>query len=319
MGGRDQDLFAVVTTTPEGFPNQVLHHVVTARPVPAGEYRFNIHVLRPDELICGGWSEFVKNSGGTYLTVTAPAGTLHEAFFDPVDIGTAVGADSSDGVLKPAAFTVGGANTTISSLKWESGTATMTLDPSTSLAGHAVDFIALDGSVSLALSFDDATQGGGGALTWSVASQPWNAGDLLMLRIRSTANDHHAAHGHADTHANGGAHRYSDRHTDPGGDTHAYTDTHGDAYAHADPDAYINAHTYDDRASHRDTHTTCRRPHLLRHRHPMEPLRFVRKLLRRHHHRRRLSDISPWASTHRKRPPTMWREAGSTTTSPISG
>ncbi len=183
MGGRDQDLFAVVTTTPEGFPNQVLHHVVAARPLPAGEYRFNIHVLEPDILICGGWSEFVKNSGGTYLTVTAPPGTLHEAFFDPVDIGTAVGADSSDGVLKPAAFTVGGANTTISSLKWESGTATMTLDPSTSLAGHAVDFIALDGSVSLALSFDDATQGGGGALTWSVASQPWNAGDLLMLRI----------------------------------------------------------------------------------------------------------------------------------------
>ena len=185
MGGRDQDLFAVVTTTPEGFPNQVLHHVVTARPVPAGEYRMNTHVLRPDELICGGWSEFVKNSGGTYLTVTAPAGTLHEAFFDPVDIGTAVGADSSDGVLKPAAFTVGGANTTISSLKWEAGTATMTLSPSTSLAGHAVDFIALDGSVSLALSFDDATRSGG-TLTWSVASQPWQAGDLLMLRIRST-------------------------------------------------------------------------------------------------------------------------------------
>ena len=185
MGGRDQDLFAVVTTTPEGFPNQVLHHVVAARPLPAGEYRMNIHVLRPDELICGGWSEFVKNSGGTYLTVTAPAGTLHEAFFDPVDIGTAVGADSSDGVLKPAAFTVGGANTTISSLKWEAGTATMALDPSASLAGHAIDFIALDGSVSLALSFDDATRSGG-ALTWSVASQPWNAGDLLMLRIRST-------------------------------------------------------------------------------------------------------------------------------------
>ena len=29
--------------------------------------------------------------------------------------------------------------------------------------------------------------------------------------------------------------------------------------------------------------------------------------------------ISFWASTHRKRPPTMWREAGSTITSPISG
>ena len=109
-------------------------------------------------------------------------GTVHEAFFDPVAIGAAVGADASNGVLEPAAFTVGGASATMTSLEWESSTVTMELNPSASLAGHAVDFIALDGSVSLTLSFDDATQSGG-ALTWSVASQPWNAGDLLMLRI----------------------------------------------------------------------------------------------------------------------------------------
>ena len=35
------------------------------------------------------------------------------------------------------------------------------------------------------LTFDDATHGGSGSLTWSVASQPWRAGDLLMLRIRA--------------------------------------------------------------------------------------------------------------------------------------
>ena len=97
-------------------------------------------------------------------------------------IGVAVGTDGTNGVLKPAAFTVGGASATITSLEWESGVVTMTLNPSASLAGHAVDLIALDGSVSLTLSFDDATQSGG-ALTWSVANQPWNAGDLLMLRI----------------------------------------------------------------------------------------------------------------------------------------
>ena len=99
-------------------------------------------------------------------------------------IGAAVGADGTSGVLKPAAFTVGGASATITSLKWESGVVTMTPNPSASLAGHAIDFIALDGSVSLSLSFDDATQSGGGALTWSVANQPWNAGDKLMLRVR---------------------------------------------------------------------------------------------------------------------------------------
>ena len=125
LGGRDKDLFTVVTTTPAGRPDRVLHDVITARPLPVGEYRMNFHVLRPDELICGGWSEFVKNTGGYWVRVTAPTGTLHEAFFDPVAIGAAVGADGSNGVLKPAAFTVGGASATITSLKWEAGVVTM--------------------------------------------------------------------------------------------------------------------------------------------------------------------------------------------------
>ena len=38
------------------------------------------------------------------VTVTAPAGTVHEAFFDPVVIGSGVGADASNGVLEPKAF-----------------------------------------------------------------------------------------------------------------------------------------------------------------------------------------------------------------------
>ena len=118
------------------------------------------------------------------MTATAPPRTVHEVFFDPVAIGAGVGADATNGVLKPAAFTVDGASATITSLKWESGAVTMELNPSAPLAGHAVDFIALDGSVTTTLSFDDATQGGGGALTWSVANQPWNAGDKLMLRVR---------------------------------------------------------------------------------------------------------------------------------------
>ena len=34
----------------------------------------------------------------------------------------------------------------------------MELEPSVSLAGHHADFIALDGSVSLRLDFDDASE-----------------------------------------------------------------------------------------------------------------------------------------------------------------
>ena len=58
----------------------------------------------------------------------------------------------------------------------------MEIDPSTTVKGHAVNLVALDGSVTTTLAFDDATHSGG-TLTWSVATQPWSDGDLLMLRI----------------------------------------------------------------------------------------------------------------------------------------
>ena len=195
LEGRDKDLFTVETTTD---PLPTTHarrndrtltglRISTVRPLPAGDYTF------VSEGRWGGWicrTQFTElerrlNRHTRTVQVTSPHGTVHEAFFDPVAIGAAVGADASNGVLEPAAFTVGGASATMTSLEWESSTVTMELNPSASLAGHAVDFIALDGSVSLTLSFDDATQSGG-ALTWSVASQPWQAGDLLMLRIRPT-------------------------------------------------------------------------------------------------------------------------------------
>ena len=160
---------------------------VTARPLPAGDYVFYPNWLPPSVLICNKDWSIGYNRTIVYLTVAAPGGTLHEAFFDPVAIGAAVGADGSDGVLKPAAFTVGGASATITSLKWESGTVTMALNPTASLAEYAIDFIDVNGTTTLSLSFDDATQSGGGALTWPVASQPWNAGDLLMLRIAPAA------------------------------------------------------------------------------------------------------------------------------------
>ena len=193
LEGSGKDLFTVETTTdpirsagPLGDRTTTGLRISTARPLPAGDYTF------VSEGRWGGWicrTQFTElerrlNRHTRTVNVTSPAGTVHEAFFDPVAIGAAVGADGANGVLKPAAFTVGGASATITSLEWESGVVTMVLNPSASLAGHAVDFIALDGSVSLALSFDDATQSGG-TLTWSVASQPWNDGDLLMLRIRS--------------------------------------------------------------------------------------------------------------------------------------
>ena len=58
------------------------------------------------------------------------------------------------------------------------------LSPHSTLAGHTLDFIALDGSVQLSLKVAEAeADETTGTLTWKVESQPWKAGDKLMLRI----------------------------------------------------------------------------------------------------------------------------------------
>ena len=119
------------------------------------------------------------------VTVTAPAGTLHEAFFDPVTVGTAVKADGSNGVLKPTSFTVGSTSTELTSLEWASNQVVLTLGTHVSLSGQVLDFIALDGSVSLSLSATDATlDSTAGTYSWPMTTEPWESGDKLMLRIR---------------------------------------------------------------------------------------------------------------------------------------
>ena len=116
----------------------------------------------------------------------APEGTLHEAFFDPVTDGTAVAADGTNGVLKPATFTgADGASATIERIEWESGTVKLEVSPDDALAGHVLDFIELDGTTSLSLHADQATvDAGNDTLSWSVGSQPWEDGDELMVRVR---------------------------------------------------------------------------------------------------------------------------------------
>ena len=101
--GRDHALFV---TDPRLTVN-------TARPLPAGEYKFNPFSIAQDYIICDALPEKEKRRFEIFVTVTAPAGTLHEALFDPAAIGTAVGADGTNGVVEPAGFTVGGTATTV--------------------------------------------------------------------------------------------------------------------------------------------------------------------------------------------------------------
>ena len=156
------------------------------RPIPAGEYSFTVKDLEANMIPCNAFLV-------TEWTVTAipPDGVLHEAFFDPVTDGNTVAADSANGVLKPASFTdTNGATSTIQRIAWEpgsgsTGTVKVALSPHTGIASHAVDFIALDGSVSLSLDVADATvDAANNTLSWPVPSRPWRSGNELMVRIR---------------------------------------------------------------------------------------------------------------------------------------
>ena len=160
----------------------VLHtrNLVTARPLPAGEYRFGYNAVPPWIAMCGKFTDKPVELREMFLSITSGPRILHEAFFDPVAIATAVGADSSNGVLKPNAFSLNGTNTTISSLKWEEGAVTMTLSPTASLADYAIDFIDVNGTTTLSLTSDNASTT---PLAWTVPDKPWADGDLLMLRI----------------------------------------------------------------------------------------------------------------------------------------
>ena len=174
IGGNDQHLFE------DAYPFKV----ATKRPLPVGEYRIYFWELSHILALCDGTPEEQKKWDELVITVTAPEGVLHEAFFDPVAIGDAVGADATNGQLKPVEFDVeGGGTRSISSIEWEDGEVTMVLSPSAPSDGYDLDFIGLDGDVTLSLLGAEATVSSG-RITWDVATQPWNDGDLLMLRMR---------------------------------------------------------------------------------------------------------------------------------------
>ena len=187
LSGPDAEVFKFVIIDDDSDPyNGYKGMLVTTRPLPSGTYYFRDNIQHYKYIPC----DFKPDNAydAWTVTVTAPAGTVHEAFFDPVTLtGIGVGADTTaNGELSPASFTIGDADSALQSLTWQGGSVVLTLSPYASLAGNAIDFIELDGSVSLTLSVDAATvDSAAGTLTWSVATQPWHDGDLLMLRIRN--------------------------------------------------------------------------------------------------------------------------------------
>ena len=211
--GADKDLFKSLLVDDDDRPeNGYTIGEATARPLPAGTYQYK-NVLQPHRHVpCNYIREFhtIEN-----VEVTAPQEVLHEAFFDPViirqtqDRPSLIGADAINGVLKPETFNdiyeiYENTSTTIQRIEWHppttgsgmGGTVKMMVIPYTGLEVNApviggtvpipvkIDFIALNGSVSLSLQVDDATvDATNHTWSWQVSEQPWHDGDKLMVRI----------------------------------------------------------------------------------------------------------------------------------------
>ena len=178
--GPDGPLFKGVVIDNDTDPqNGYFYGYVASRPLPAGNYTVHTYLQHYIDVPCNYKPEdryFIHEA-----TVTAPAGTLHEAFFDPVESG--------QDEVSPAAFNVGGTATEITRLDWTDGKVVLSLDPIVSLDGYTLDFIELDGTASLNLRGSDVEErsragDGSETLKWAVADEPWEDGDKLMLRIR---------------------------------------------------------------------------------------------------------------------------------------
>ncbi len=184
LTGMDAELFSTQVVDNDEKPgNGFSSNITTARPLIGGTYNYMFHRQWPEYMPCNFVSP--RHRLALIVTVTAPTGTVHEAFFDPASTSLGVGFRGSQGTLSPASFTHGDVSSSIVGLGWENGKVMLALSPYVSLAGKTLDFIELDGTVGLSLRFDDGVSDGeSGTVVWKVDERPWESGDELMIRIR---------------------------------------------------------------------------------------------------------------------------------------
>ena len=88
LTGQDADLFtAEIVDDNKSSTDGYKERVATVRPLPAGVYRFRDHGILYHYIPCGFNPKEGTGQLDWTVTVTAPAGTLHELFFDPVTGG----------------------------------------------------------------------------------------------------------------------------------------------------------------------------------------------------------------------------------------
>ena len=184
--GRDAALFKSRVVDGNDDPSDGYDlEVATQRPLPAGEYRILRKTLLGVYEACAFTSPFAHAGFG--LTVEAPPGTVHEAFFDLATTTAGVGylatTSTTTGVLEPAGFSVRGRAITITGLEWRNGQVVLSFDRTVQLS-DGLSFIETDGTAGLYLSqYDDTEDLRARTATWDVSERPWEPGDELMLRI----------------------------------------------------------------------------------------------------------------------------------------
>ena len=182
----DAHLFASRNIDDDNTPRNGYTYALTpARPLPAGTYSFKYKYYPHHRWTC----EFDSPENSVYVdvTVTAPPGTVHEAFFDPATttagVGYLAGSATTTGVLEPAGFSMRGRDINLTGLEWREGQVVLSFDRTVQLS-DGLSFIETDGTAGLYLSQYDATEDlRARTVTWQVSEQPWESGDELMLRI----------------------------------------------------------------------------------------------------------------------------------------
>ena len=187
LEGEDAHLFSYHVVDDDTDPANGYSRAITAiRPLPSGEYTIVPNTQTDVNQPCDNWGPPGFLTVTYKVNVTAPEGTVLEALFDPVDLSSGIGFSPAAGMLTSPEFSVEGRTTTIIGLSWQAGSVVLSLDPFSSLGGYDLEFIELDGSVSLTLEASSAAENSeASTLTWTVSDQPWEMGDHLMLRIRS--------------------------------------------------------------------------------------------------------------------------------------
>ena len=189
LDGKDKDLFTMRISADS---DRYYEGVYAIRPLPQGEYSVffsQYHQSLPchDLRSANAWK--TRDTIELIFTVTnfEKEHIAHEAFFDPIAQGSSIGADATRGRIDPNSFHVDSSTeVTIKGIDWDSGVVTLSMkvDGPTvpagtiEVVGQSSGWIMLNLPDAVRTMGDDHT-----ILRWGVCDQPWNRGELLLLRL----------------------------------------------------------------------------------------------------------------------------------------